>query len=429
MTPFQILDAIILNKKIYIIYFFICLVISFPLFLYLKQTEDFKPKYILYTSTIAINGDVKNIIKEIYQVKDNLERTFSFYDNNTNIDGVLNFKSTNEFIKGYTEENNIDLLTTSSAINLYNEMLMNFLQNIASSEVQTIYAYRDLYDKINIKFSDNDQANEAIYELIKGTNLSALSDDFDQEFISTFENIKLNSYLTIKSRGSEFFGDDYFQYVRSLLNNASNQVQLLLLEKTKDEYNDFIQQQKLKINSLKKYKSDLPLKYIEDLYINKEFLESKLNVATALNIIEPAIGGAGVGNSGVVMNYPSIDKIFMGSTVIKLEIEEINKKIAEANNPNFKSKQEILIDKDIKNNVDHLIISENTLQTHLAHLENIEIDFHKIESKHMTNLDHAKSTFLILVNVVIIQIFFLMLLYFCLTFFNGYKQHRLKLDN
>lgn len=428
MTPFQILDSIILNKKIYIIYFFISLVISFPLFLYFKQIEELKPKYILYSSTIAINADVKKIIKGIYQVKDNLERTFSFYDNNTNIDGVLNFKSTNEFIQGYTEEKN-DFIFSSSATNLYNEMLMNFLQNIASSEAQTIHAYRHLYDKINIKFSDNDQANEAIYELMKGTNLSALSDEFDQEFKNTFENIKLNSYFTIKSRGSDSFGEDYFKYVGALMKNASNKVHETLLEKTNSEYDDFIQQQKLKINSLKKYKLDLPFKYIEDLNSRKEFLESKLNVATALNIIEPAIGGAGVGNSGVVMNYPSIDKIFMGSTVIKLEIEEINKKITEANSPNFKSKQEILIDKDIKNNVDHLIITQNTLQEHLAYLKNLEINFYKIDKERMTYLDYTKSTFLILVNIFIVQIFFLMLLYFCVTFFKGYKEYRLKLDN
>tara|TARA_B100000787_G_C16179959_1_gene291210 strand:- start:234 stop:1514 length:1281 start_codon:yes stop_codon:yes gene_type:complete len=426
MTPFHILDAIILNKKIYIIYFFISLVISFPLFLYFKQSEDFKPKYILYSSTIAINEDVKRIIKDVYQIKDNLEQTFSFYDNNTNIDGVVNFKSTNEFIQGYTEEKKV---SNSSATKMYNEMLMNFLQNVASSEAQTIHAYRNLYDKINIRFPDNDQADEAIYELMKGTNLSALNDEFDQEFKNTFENIKINSYLTIKSRGSDSFGDDYFQYVTSLLEDSSKNVHKILLEKTKSEYNVFINRQKLKIGSLKKYKLDLPLKYIEDLNSKIEFLESKLNVATALNIIEPAIGGAGVGNAGVVMNYPSIDKLFMGTTVIKLEIEEINKKIAEANSPNFKSKKEILIDKDIKNNVDHLIISENTLQEHLAYLKNLEINFYKIEKEHMTNLNYTKSTFLILANIFIIQIFFLMLLYFCVTFFNGYKEYRLKLDN
>ena len=308
-------------------------------------------------------------------------------------------------------------------------MLMNFLQNVASSEAQTIHAYRNLYDKINIRFPDNDQADEAIYELMKGTNLSALNDEFDQEFKNTFENIKINSYLTIKSRGSDSFGDDYFQYVTSLLEDSSKNVHKILLEKTKSEYNVFINRQKLKIGSLKKYKLDLPLKYIEDLNSKIEFLESKLNVATALNIIEPAIGGAGVGNAGVVMNYPSIDKLFMGTTVIKLEIEEINKKIAEANSPNFKSKKEILIDKDIKNNVDHLIISENTLQEHLAYLKNLEINFYKIEKEHMTNLNYTKSTFLILANIFIIQIFFLMLLYFCVTFFNGYKEYRLKLDN
>jgi len=426
MTPFHILDAIILNKKIYIIYFFISLVISFPLFLYFKQSEDFKPKYILYSSTIAINEDVKRIIKDVYQIKHNLEQTFSFYDNNTNIDGVVNFKSTNEFIQGYTEEKKV---SNSSATKMYNEMLMNFLQNVASSEAQTIHAYRNLYDKINIRFPDNDQADEAIYELMKGTNLSALNDEFDQEFKNTFENIKINSYLTIKSRGSDSFGDDYFQYVTSLLEDSSKNVHKILLEKTKSEYNVFINRQKLKIGSLKKYKLDLPLKYIEDLNSKIEFLESKLNVATALNIIEPAIGGAGVGNAGVVMNYPSIDKLFMGTTVIKLEIEEINKKIAEANSPNFKSKKEILIDKDIKNNVDHLIISENTLQEHLAYLKNLEINFYKIEKEHMTNLNYTKSTFLILANIFIIQIFFLMLLYFCVTFFNGYKEYRLKLDN
>ena len=243
------------------------------------------------------------------------------------------------------------------------------------------------------------------------------------------KNIKINSYLNIKSRGYDTFGDNYFQYIASLLKNASKEAQVTLLEKTGVEYNNFIQKQKLKINSLKKYKLDLSLKYIEDLNQKKEFLESKLNVANALNIVEPSVGGASASISGVVMNYPSIDKIFIGSTVIKLEIEEVNKKIVEANGINFKSKHEILIDKDIKNNVDHLIISENILNEHLAYLKNLKIDFYSIEKENMNSLDHAKSTFLILVNVFIIQIFFLMLLYFCVTFFYGYKQYRLKLDN
>ncbi len=425
MTPFQILDSIILNKKIYIIYFFISLVLSFPLFLYLKQNEYSKPRYTLYSSTVAINSELKEIIKEIYQIKDNLQLTFSFYDNNTNVDGVLDFNSTNEFIQKYSETNS----PGDSATKLYNEVLGVFLTSVASSETQTIHAYNDLYDKINIKFPDNAQANEVIYELMKGTNLSALNDDFDQEYKNTFENIKINSYLNIKSRGYDTFGDNYFQYIASLLKNASKEAQVTLLEKTGVEYNNFIQKQKLKINSLKKYKLDLSLKYIEDLYQKKEFLESKLNVANALNIVEPSVGGASASISGVVMNYPSIDKIFMGSTVIKLEIEEVNKKIVEANSINFKSKHEILIDKDIKNNVDHLIISENILREHLAYLKNLKIDFYSIEKENMNSLDHAKSTFLILVNVFIIQIFFLMLLYFCVTFFYGYKQYRLKLDN
>ena len=288
MTPFQILDSIILNKKIYIIYFFISLVLSFPLFLYLKQNEYSKPRYTLYSSTVAINSDLKEIIKEIYQIKYNLQLTFSFYDNNTNVDGVLDFNSTNEFIQKYSETNS----PGDSATKLYNEVLGVFLTSVASSETQTIHAYNDLYDKINIKFPDNAQANEVIYELMKGTNLSALNDDFDQEYKNTFENIKINSYLNIKSRGYDTFGDNYFQYIASLLKNASKEAQVTLLEKTGVEYNNFIQKQKLKINSLKKYKLDLSLKYIEDLNQKKEFLESKLNVANALNIVEPSVGGA-----------------------------------------------------------------------------------------------------------------------------------------
>ena len=279
----------------------------------------------------------------------------------------------------------------------------------------------------NENFLDDELTEEAIYAMLKSTNMSALNDEFDLNFNDIYKNVKLNSYFTMKSKGFDYLGDSFFNYTEALLEEASREVHSILIEKTFTEYADFIQEQQLKINSLIKYKEDLPFKYFEGLNLEKEFLVAKLSIAEALGIDEPTIGGAGVGNSGVVMNYPSIDKIFMGSTVIKLEISEIDKKIALANEPEFKSRQEILIEKDIKNNIDHLLISKAKLDDRLDVLQQLSVDFYSIEKKHIEFMGSEKSNFLIIVNIFIIQVFFLMLLFFLLVLSERYKQYRVKL--
>ena len=425
MTPFQILDHIVLKRKIYIIYVIISLIIAFPMFVILKQIEDNKPRYSLYLTTINTNSDIKDLITNNYKIKENLELVFSFYDNNTNLDGVLDFDATNNFINKYSE--NVDFESLDTSKDTYNEVLLTFLRKVSSTTSQSKAAYNYFYDVINENFLDDELTEDAIYALIKSTNISVLTDEFDLNFNDILTNLKINSYFTIKSKGFDYLGDSYFNYIESLLNEASREVHNTLIEKTFTEYSDFIQEQQLKINSLIKYKEDLPSKYLDELNLEKDFLLAKLNVAEALGISEPAIGGAGVGNSGVVMNYPSIDKIFMGSTVIKLEISEIDKKIALANEPGFKSKQVILIEKDIKNNIDHLLLSKAKLDNRLETLEQLSIDFYSIEKEHILSLDSAKSNFFIIVNIFIIQVFFLMLLYFLLVLFDSYKQYRLKL--
>lgn len=425
MTPFQILDHIILKRKIYIIYIIISLIIAFPMFTFFKQIENNKPNYSSYITIVNINTDIKNLIANNYKIKENLELVFSFYDNNTNLDGVLDFDATNNFINRYSE--NVDFESLDTFKDTYNEVLLTFLRKVSSATTQNKTAYDYFYNKINENFLDDELTEEAIYAMLKSTNMSALNDEFDLNFNDIYKNVKLNSYFTMKSKGFDYLGDSYFNYTEALLEEASREVHSILIEKTFTEYADFIQEQQLKINSLIKYKEDLPFKYFEGLNLEKEFLVAKLNVAEALGIDEPTIGGAGVGNSGVVMNYPSIDKIFMGSTVIKLEISEIDKKIALANEPEFKSRQEILIEKDIKNNIDHLLISKAKLDDRLDVLQQLSVDFYSIEKKHIEFMGSEKSNFLIIVNIFIIQVFFLMLLFFLLVLSERYKQYRVKL--
>ena len=46
------------------------------------------------------------------------------------------------------------------------------------------------------------------------------------------KNVKLNSYFTMKSKGFDYLGDSYFNYIEALLEEASRQVHRILIEKS-----------------------------------------------------------------------------------------------------------------------------------------------------------------------------------------------------
>ena len=121
----------------------------------------------------------------------------------------------------------------------------------------------------------------------------------------------------------------------------------------------------------------------------------------------------------MLKNYPTVDTIFMGTNALELEIERINSQIEIAKSTEYRTSLDSIIDRS-KDSLDE---AERVFEENFKSLEQSSEKYFNIDS-HEIEFSSENSILNILLYIFAIQIFFLMILFFYLNLYIGYKDHK-----
>tara|TARA_Y100000768_G_scaffold388436_1_gene384341 strand:- start:360 stop:1616 length:1257 start_codon:yes stop_codon:yes gene_type:complete len=415
MSFYDLIDHFIEYKTIYIRYTLISIIIAIPVFFYLKSLDDNKGKFVKIDYVIQFNNEINQSLYNIYREKNDIELMFTLIDDQLQDFEKEQFEGTNILnFSNLTQD--VDAALINKIKDDENSYFAKFLQEI-SSEVNFVNLVLKTYDDDFIKQQiDSKEKALILNELINKTNILSSNADFRESFENLYEGVKLSRYIQIKIELIEFMIPKHIEFIDTLLDNAQTQVKGALINETNAIIDGLINRQNIKLRDLRVRAKEDKLKYINSLIDKKSLLEEKLVVAKELGITRPILIDE---SDSIMKNYPSVDTIFMGSNALELEIEGINNRIEDAKSPKYTNYLESIINRSQFS----LNEAEKELNENLKSLEQSSEKYFNIDS-HEIEFTTQKSTLNILLYIFAIQIFFLMILFFYLNLYIGYKDHK-----
>ncbi len=415
MSFYDLIDHFIEYKTIYIRYALISIIIAIPVFFYLKSLDDNKGKFVKIDYVIQFNDEINQSLYNIYREKNDIELMFTLIDDQLQDFEKEQFEGTNILnFPNLIQDVDTDLINKIK--DEESSYLAKFLQEI-SSEVNFVNLVLKTYDDDFIKQQiDSKEKALILNELINKTNILSSNADFRESFENLYEGVKLSRYIQIKIELIEFMLPKHIEFINTLLENAQTQVKGALLNETNAIIDGLINRQNIKLRDLRVRAKEDKLKYINSLIDKKSLLEEKLVVAKELGITRPILIDE---SDSIMKNYPSVDTIFMGSNALELEIEGINNRIEDAKSPKYTNYIESIINRSQFS----LNQAEKELNENLKSLERSSEKYFNIDS-HEIEFMTQNSTLNTLLYIFAIQIFFLMILFFYLNLYIGYKDHK-----
>ena len=208
----------------------------------------------------------------------------------------------------------------------------------------------------------------------------------------------------------------HIEFINTLLENAQTQVKAAILAETNIMIEGIVNRQNIILRDLRIRSEDDKLTYIKSLIDKKNLLEEKLTVAKELGITKPVLIDE---FDSMLKNYPTVDTIFMGTNALELEIERINSQIEIAKSTEYRTSLDSIIDRS-KDSLDE---AERVFEENFKSLEQSSEKYFNIDS-HEIEFSSENSILNILLYIFAIQIFFLMILFFYLNLYIGYKDHK-----
>lgn len=415
MSFYDLIDHFIEYKTIYIRYALISIIIAIPVFFYLKSLDDNKGKFVKIDYVIQFNDEINQSLYNIYREKNDIELMFTLIDDQLQDFEKEQFEGTN-ILNFSNLIQDVDTALINKIKDEENSYLAKFLQEI-SSEVNFVNLVLKTYDDDFIKQQiDSKEKALILNELINKTNILSSNADFRESFENLYKGVKLSRYIQIKIELIEFMLPKHIEFINTLLENAQTQVKGALLNETNAIIDGLINRQNIKLRDLRVRAKEDKLKYINSLIDKKSLLEEKLVVAKELGITRPILIDE---SDSIMKNYPSVDTIFMGSNALELEIEGINNRIEDAKSPKYTNYLESIINRSQFS----LNQAEKELNENLKSLERSSEKYFNIDS-HEIEFMTQNSTLNTLLYIFAIQIFFLMILFFYLNLYIGYKDHK-----
>ena len=194
------------------------------------------------------------------------------------------------------------------------------------------------------------------------------------------------------------------------------QVKAAILAETNIMIEGIVNRQNIILRDLRIRSEEDKLTYIKSLIYKKNLLEEKLTVAKELGITKPVLIDE---FDSMLKNYPTVDTIFMGTNALELEIERINSQIEIAKSTEYRTSLDSIIDRS-KDSLDE---AERVFEENFKSLEQSSEKYFNIDS-HEIEFSSENSILNILLYIFAIQIFFLMILFFYLNLYIGYKDHK-----
>ena len=208
----------------------------------------------------------------------------------------------------------------------------------------------------------------------------------------------------------------HIEFINTLLENAQTQVKAAILAETNIMIEGIVNRQNIILRDLRIRSEEDKLTYIKSLIDKKNLLEEKLTVAKELGITKPVLIDE---FDSMLKNYPTVDTIFMGTNALELEIERINSQIEIAKSTEYRTSLDSIIDRS-KDSLDE---AERVFEENFKSLEQSSEKYFNIDS-HEIEFSSENSILNILLYIFAIQIFFLMILFFYLNLYIGYKDHK-----
>ena len=415
MSFYDLIDHFIDNKTIYIRYILVSVIFAIPLFFYIKSLDDNKSKFVKINYVIQFNDEINQSLHNIHRKKNEIELMFTLIDDQLQDFEKEKFEGTNILnFSNLTQD--VDTALMNKIKEEENSYFAKFLQEI-SSEVNFVNLVIKTYDEDFIKQKIGSKEKALILsELINKKNILSSNADFRESFEDLYEGIKSSKYLQIKIELTEFMLPKHIEFISTLLDNAQSQVKESLLNETNAIVDALITRQNIKLEDLSVRSKEDKVKYINSLVDKKNLLEEKLVVAKELGISKPILIDE---SDSIMKNYPTVDTVFMGSDALELEIDGIDNRIADAKSPNYTNYIESIIDRSQVS----LNEAEKELNKNLKSLERSSGKYFNIDS-HEIEFATQNSTLNTLLYIFAIQIFFLMILFFYLNLYIGYKDHK-----
>lgn len=415
MSFYDLIDHFIDYKTIYIRYILVSIIFAIPIFFYLKSLDDNKNKFVRIDYVIQFNDEISQSLYNIHSKKNDIELMFALIDDQFQDFEKEQYESTN-ILDFSTLTQNVDTNLTDEIEKGENSYVAKFLQEI-SSEVNFVDLIIKTYDDDFIEQQiDSKEKALILNELINKTNILSSNADFSENFESLYEGAKLSKYIQIKIELIEFMLPKHIEFINTLLENAQAQVKAAILAETNIMIEGIVNRQNIKLRDLRIRSEDDKRTYIKSLIDKKNLLEEKLTVAKELGITKPVLIDE---FDTILKNYPTVDTIFMGTNALELEIKRISNQIEFGKSTKYKNSLDSIIDRS-KNSLDEAekVFEENFKSFEQSSEKYFNIDSHEIE------LSSENPTLNILLYIFAIQIFFLMILFFYLNLYIGYKDYK-----
>ncbi len=417
MSFYDLIDHFIDYKTIYIRYILVSIIFAIPIFFYLKSLDDNKNKFVRIDYVIQFNDEISQSLYNIHSKKNDIELMFALIDDQFQDFEKGQYESTN-ILDFSTLTQNVDttLIDLDQIKEEENSYIAKFLQEI-SSKINFLDLIIKTYDDDFIKQQiDSKEKALILNELINKTNILSSNADFSDNFENLYEGAKLSKYVQIKIELIEFMLPKHIEFINTLLENAQTQVKAAILAETNIMIEGIVNRQNIILRDLRIRSEEDKLTYIKSLIDKKNLLEEKLTVARELGITKPVLIDE---FDSMLKNYPTVDTIFMGTNALELEIERINSQIEIAKSTEYRTSLDSIIDRS-KDSLDE---AERVFEENFKSLEQSSEKYFNIDS-HEIEFSSENSILNILLYIFAIQIFFLMILFFYLNLYIGYKDHK-----
>ena len=415
MSFYDLIDHFIDYKTIYIRYILVSIIFAIPIFFYLKSLDDNKNKFVRIDYVIQFNDEISQSLYNIHSKKNDIELMFALIDDQFQDFEKGQYESTN-ILDFSTLTQNVDTNLTDEIEKGENSYVAKFLQEI-SSKINFLDLIIKTYDDDFIKQQiDSKEKALILNELINKTNILSSNADFSDNFENLYEGAKLSKYVQIKIELIEFMLPKHIEFINTLLENAQTQVKAAILAETNIMIEGIVNRQNIILRDLRIRSEEDKLTYIKSLIDKKNLLEEKLTVAKELGITKPVLIDE---FDSMLKNYPTVETIFMGTNALELEIERINSQIEIAKSTEYRTSLDSIIDRS-KDSLDE---AERVFEENFKSLEQSSEKYFNIDS-HEIEFSSENSILNILLYIFAIQIFFLMILFFYLNLYIGYKDHK-----
>ena len=418
MNLYEIIDHFIYHKKKYIYFFLLYLIIALPTFFYFKLAEENKLRYYTADYVFSLTNETKKHLADIYTpIRNESLLVISLFDDNQ----IPNTEQ--EWLMREIYHNEVlDVDLTKK----YNELVLLFLKTFTSSENFNRQFQSAFKQELNVNLIDKEYRIEKINELYSRTDMLSTNPDFNQTFETMYNAAILNGYIQIKIDLFDFLLPKHKKFIIELLIDAQKEVKNQIVNDSRRLYNDYLTQQEIKIKNLQNKSQALGSDYLRNLKKRKEYLHERFAIAKSLGIVGVEVIHSFDSKSkdeDYSIIDPIYDTLFMGTDVIQLKINSIEKLIKlYEDGKEFEYGEKGKIDETIKLYEEQLIRSKEDLEKLLNDINEAEFTFFEFDSGNYEEIKNYGIISLIL-NFFAVMIFLLMLLFFLLIISDGYKKH------